>query len=281
MQKENKHKSKKPSYISDANNTCNTRRERPTTIALIATITIVMLIATTASNTSTAAAICCSSFSHNAAISPDTNGDTKILLTLRPHYYSLMPQEVADTVADPVPLKTNEKPVQVTFKSITIHNDHDPSFLRGEWELRAYVNGKEVNLGGKATPLWSASSGKTYNFTPTKSVIINFDKSRGMLLINTVGVEVDGCYLNVPPLAEVGVASGLTIATANPGLWTTYMAAISEVVKGINGACTLNKNDEIGKISDSYGAPSFGNGLHSRLSSTGDFTLTYDIKVLS
>jgi hypothetical protein len=192
----------------------------------------------------------------------------------------LIVEEVANTMADPVPLKTNEKPVQVTFKSITIHNDHDPSFLRGEWELRAYVNGKEVDLGSKGSPLWGVSSGKTYNFSPAKTVIINFDKSRGMLLINTVGVDVDGCYLKVPLLAQVGVASGLAVATANLALLPTYTAAISEVVKGINSACSHNKNDEIGKISDSYGAPSFSNGLHSSRSSTGDFTLTYYIKIL-
>ena len=63
-----------------------------------------------------------------------------------------------------------------------------------------------------------------------------------------------------------------------------YQYQLEAVQAGINRVCNIvNANDAIGTISDTYGTPTFGVGVHSTLStpvsdSGRDFVLMYQIK---
>ena len=121
-------------------------------------------------------------------------------------------------------------------------------------------------------------------------IVLNVDKSKGALVISTIGQELDGCNFNynIPPSV---VAAGTALAATGVGALASgattvlYYATQLKVAQSvINKVCNIvNSNDAIGTISDTYGPPTFGVGVHSTLStpysdSGRDFVLTYQIK---
>ena len=68
--------------------------------------------------------------------------------------------------------------------------------------------------------------------------------------------------------------------------YPVYQYRLEAIQAGKNRVCNIvNANDAIGTISDTYGPPTFGVGLHSMISapvsdSGRDFILTYQIRAL-
>jgi hypothetical protein len=245
------------------------------------------------------------------------------------------------------PPTAKEQKFQVILKSIKINNDHDPQIKKfgigyqndGEWKIGVLVNGQFRDLSPPGSRLNDARGGRTYSLSNIiQPIVLNVDKTRGALVISTIGQEIDGCnfHYNIPPImVESGnalaayytggksvagqnlatalwkngassAASGSNTSAVGTGLrglfgkYGTYLpsdfnkdprgvAAIYQyqlelAQAGINKICSIfNKNDAIGTISDTYGPPTFGVGVHSTVStpysdSGRDFVLTYEIK---
>jgi hypothetical protein len=211
--------------------------------------------------------------------------------------------------ADLAPPTSNQQRLQVSFTSIKINNDHDPQIKYfyqndGEWKIGTLVNGQFRNLSPPGSPLGDARGGRTYSLSNIQPVVLNVDKSSGALIISTIGQELDGCNFNfkIPSsvmnvTGQVGKAlasyytGGKSTAACNAAggrceqlRAATYNYQLKVAQAAINKVCnTINKNDAIGTISDTYGPSTFGVGQHSTLStpvsdSGRDFVLTYQIK---
>jgi hypothetical protein len=200
------------------------------------------------------------------------------------------------------PPTSNQQRLQVSFISIRINNDHDPNVFGaqndGEWKIGALVNGQFRDLSPPGSPLGDARGGRTYSLANMQPVVLNVDKSKGALVISTIGQEIDGCNFNfkIPPsLIAAGLAvaaiytGGATVpaalsAASAPAKAQAYQAAIKGAEGVINKFCAkFNANDAIGTISDTFGPSTFGIGQHSTLSTPAsdsgrDFVLTYQIK---
>ena len=215
---------------------------------------------------------------------------------------SLLPSAQPPTpqvaVAAPTP---NQQRLQVSFISIRINNDHDPNIVGqndGEWKIGTLVNGQFRDLSPPGSPLGDARGGRTYSLSNIQPVVLNVDKSKGVLVISTIGQEIDGCNFNfkIPPsviAAGLAVAAiytgGATVpaalsAASAPAKAQAYQAAIKGAEGVINKFCAkFNANDAIGTIFDTYSPSTFGAGVHSTLSTPAsdsgrDFVLTYQIK---
>jgi hypothetical protein len=217
------------------------------------------------------------------------------------------------------PPTSNQQRLQVSFTSIRINNDHDPNIVGqndGEWKIGTLVNGQFRDLSPPGSPLGDARGGRTYGLSNIQPVVLNVDKSKGALVISTIGQELDGCNFNFKIPSSV-IAAGNLVATyytggksaavgnilsaggqgsasaagnassTGSGASTTipyYATQLKSVQSGINKVCNVfNANDAIGTISDTYGPPTFGIGQHSTLSTPAsdsgrDFVLTYQIK---
>ena len=220
------------------------------------------------------------------------------------------------------PPTSNQQRLQVSFTSIRINNDHDPNVFGrqndGEWKIGMLVNGQFRDLSPPGSPLGDARGGTTYSLSNIQPVVLNVDKSKGALVISTVGQEIDGCNFNfrIPPSViqagtallalKTGGASGAVGTILSPsgtggvagagnasaaagGASTVlpyYATQLKSLQSGINRVCNIfNANDAIGTISDTYSPPTFGVGVHSTLStpvsdSGRDFVLTYQIKTV-
>jgi hypothetical protein len=218
---------------------------------------------------------------------------------------SLLPSAQPPTPQAAVaPPTSNQQRLQVSFTSIRINNDHDPNIFGrqndGEWKIGVLVNGQFRDLSAPGSPLGDARGGTTYSLSNIQPVVLNVDKSKGALVISTIGQEIDGCNFNFKIPNSV-VAAGLAVAAIYTGGATVpaalsaasapakaqaYQAAIKGAEGVINKFCAkFNANDAIGTISDTYGPPTFGVGVHSRIStpvsdSGRDFVLTYQIRAL-
>jgi hypothetical protein len=178
--------------------------------------------------------------------------------------------------------------VEVVFQSIRIHDDEDPGWFgaRGEYDLHAIVNGIDRNLGGPGTKLWNVNSGTTYGLEYVQPVVLDMSKSGGIFMLDTFGQEVDGCQtfkFGIPePVVKYGT---LAAAGGNPQTASTYrnfMTDLEDTISKFQIACTIDPNDYIGEIHDTFNPPiAAGVGPHSTRSDsgTGSFTLTYWIKV--
>src|SRR5215212_5542812 len=220
------------------------------------------------------------------------------------------------------PPTSNQQRLQVSFTSIRIINDHDPNFFGrqndGEWKIGTLVNGQFRDLSPPGSPLGDARGGTTYSLSNIQPVVLNVDKSNGALVISTIGQEIDGCNFNFKIPSSVITAGNLVAAyytggksaavgnvlsaggkdsapspsagnasSAAGGASKTipyYATQLKSLQSGINRICNIfNANDAIGTISDTYGPPTFGVGVHSTLSTPAsdsgrDFDLTYQIK---
>jgi hypothetical protein len=232
---------------------------------------------------------------------------------------SVQPPTPQAAVAPPT---SNQQRLQVSFTSIRINNDHDPNIFGrqndGEWKIGVLVNGQFRDLSAPGSPLGDARGGTTYSLSNIQPVVLNVDKSKGALVISTIGQEIDGCNFNfkipnsviqagtallalktggvagaagtiLSPSGTGGVAGAGNASSAAGGASTTlpyYATQLKSVQSGINRVCNIfNANDAIGTISDTYGPPTFGVGVHSKLStpvsdSGRDFVLTYQIRAL-
>ncbi len=223
-------------------------------------------------------------------------------LTLLP---SAQPPTPQVAVAPPT---SNQQRLQVSFTSIRINNDHDPNIFGrqndGEWKIGVLVNGQFRDLSAPGSPLGDARGGTMYSLSNIQPVVLNVDKSSGALIISTIGQELDGCNFNfkIPPSVQAaGATVGKAVAAYYTGgastkacdaaqgqceklhaaSWNIQLKAAQAV---INKACNIiSANDAIGTITDTYGPPTFGVGVHSTLStpysdSGKDFVLTYQIK---
>jgi len=212
---------------------------------------------------------------------------------------SVQPPTPQVAVAPPT---SNQQRLQVSFISIRINNDHDPNVFGaqndGEWKIGALVNGQFRDLSPPGSPLGDARGGRTYSLANIQPVVLNVDKSKGALVISTIGQEIDGCNFNfkIPPsLIAAGLAvaaiytGGATVpaalsAASAPAKAQAYQAAIKGAEGVINKFCAkFNANDAVGTISDTYGPSTLGVGVHSTLSTPAsdsgrDFVLTYQIK---
>ena len=173
--------------------------------------------------------------------------------------------------------------VKVTFNSVTVHNDHDPTGAGdGEYDLNAYVHGQLVSLLDMsrktgASGLWDVSSGETVNFPPGSEITVNIDRTLPLSLF-TVGSEIDGCDRTAFP-ANI---QGKIVSALEKGV--NYLIPLGsiqdELDKAINWVgCKLNPNDDIGDIVRSYNPTGYGAGPHTDRSDKGDFTLRYTINV--
>jgi hypothetical protein len=118
-------------------------------------------------------------------------------------------------LAPPTP---NQQKLQISFTSIKINNDHDPQICKfgrclyqndGEWKIGVLVNGQFRDLSYRGSPLGDARGGSTYSLSNIEPVVLNVDKTRGALVISTVGQELDGCnfHYKIPPMiVEAGNA---------------------------------------------------------------------------
>ncbi len=208
---------------------------------------------------------------------------------------TLTPEAQPPTPQAAIALPTsNQQRLQVSFTSIRIINDHDPDVFgitnTGEWKIGALVNGQFRNFSPPGSKLDDAHGGSTYSLSNIQPIVLNVDKSKGALVISTIGQELDGCNFNynIPPSV---VAAGTALAATGVGALASgattvlYYATQLKVAQSvINKVCNIvNSNDAIGIISDTYGPPTFGVGVHSTLStpysdSGRDFVLTYQIK---
>jgi hypothetical protein len=207
-----------------------------------------------------------------------------------------------------VPTTPNQQRLQLSLMSIKINNDHDPNSFGvqndGEWKIGVLVNGQFRDLSPPGSPLGDARGGRTYSLSNIQPIVLNVDKSRGAVVISTIGQEIDGCNFkfDIPPsVIKAGMAvtaiytGGATAPVSaassavgnNPNIVLPAYQAQLKVAQGvINQFCAkFNPNDAIGTISDTYGPSTFGVGSHSTLStpvsdSGRDFVLTYQIKTL-
>jgi hypothetical protein len=235
---------------------------------------------------------------------------------------SLLPSAQPPTPQAAVaPPTSSQQRLQVSFISIRINNDHDPNVVGqndGEWKIGVLVNGQFRDLSAPGSPLGDARGGTTYSLSNIQPVVLNVDKSKGALVVSTIGQEIDGCNFNfkipssviqagtallalktggvagaagtiLSPSGTGGVAGTGNASAAAGGASTTlpyYATQLKSVQSGINRICNIfNANDAIGTISDTYGPPTFGVGVHSRIStpvsdSGRDFVLTYQIRTL-
>jgi hypothetical protein len=207
---------------------------------------------------------------------------------------SAQPPTPQAAVASPT---SNQQRLQVSFTSIKINNDHDPNIVGqndGEWKIGVLVNGQFRDLSPPGSPLGDARGGSTYSLSNIQPVVLNVDKSRGALVISTIGQEIDGCNFNfkIPSslitaglVASAIYTGGASAALSAASTGSSYQGAIKVAQGVINKFCGIvNKNDAIGTISDTYGpSTTFGAGPHSTTStpysdSGRDFVLTYQIK---
>jgi hypothetical protein len=239
------------------------------------------------------------------------------------------------------PPTSNQQRLQVSFISIRINNDHDPNIFGrqndGEWKIGVLVNGQFRDLSAPGSPLGDARGGTTYSLSNIQPIVLNVDKSKGAVVISTIGQEIDGCNFNfrIPSImvqagnavaayytggkssaagtaltnllgkGNASSAGNTSTATGLSGLlgkartylpsdynndpratYPLYQYQLEAVQAGINKVCNIvNANDAIGRISNTYGPPTFGVGVHSTLStpvsdSGRDFVLTYQIRPL-
>ena len=168
----------------------------------------------------------------------------------------------------------------VTFNSITVHKNYEGgSWGDGEYNLFAWVQGKQVDLTRKSGPgagLWDVSNGETLTFKPGTQIITEIPKTFP-LSIFTIGHEVDLCG------RQSFVDSAYEYMFSHPQYVPYWSVTISGKQAGAdrNADCLTpipyGDNDPLGKIRELYDPPDYGAGPHEVKSSNGDFTLRYTI----
>jgi hypothetical protein len=169
--------------------------------------------------------------------------------------------------------------VTVSFNSITVHNKHEGgTWGDGEYNLFAYVQGKQVDLTRKSGPgegLWDVSNGETLTFNQayvTKELPDNIPLS-----IFTIGEEVDRC-------GRESFGGNREVFFSDPQEvphWDSMISSWQRLLQSWGIECLTpipgGFNDALGKIREFYQPPGYGAGPHEVKSSSGDFTLRYSI----
>jgi hypothetical protein len=169
----------------------------------------------------------------------------------------------------------------VTFNSITVHNKHE-GFASGdgEYDLAAYVQGKQVDLthaSGPGDGLNDVSNGETLAFKRS-NVAIQEIPNNIPLSIFTVGHELDACDSSFK--FPQNIQQTLPIFF-DPGLdWSSEISKFQKYLNYDYWVChSASGNDDeiLGTIKEFYDPPDYGAGSHAVKSSNGDFTLRYTI----
>jgi chemotaxis protein histidine kinase CheA len=166
---------------------------------------------------------------------------------------------------------------KVNIDSIKIHSDHDP-FASGEWRMFFTSNAQQIRVDTPNGAMWDVDNGETVVF---RNLFLNvaIPTTNGVLFIDTLGEEVDGQETKIPAIpaaVRVAFVAG-AIITGNP-LAATYTGYLDKARSVLQTIVALDKNDGLGIISKEYRqADNYGIGVHSDVSSTRDYTLTYTI----
>lgn len=139
----------------------------------------------------------------------------------------------------------------------------------------AFVNGQNVTLGGKDTPLYAARTNEVYELNYLEPIRQQLG-TIGMLLIDVLGEEVDTCnWDEFPELATNVAAAGATVANGvYQGVYDEYKEEIKDYENYLKYFCwntgKMNENDELGMITKEHGPPCFGEGTQRITSEKGD-----------
>ena len=165
--------------------------------------------------------------------------------------------------------------VRVHLDSITIHNDHDGFWRgKGEFENYAFIQGKSIKLN------MHVDSGQTIFFDPNNQFSVSLD-DKTPLSIFTAGIEQDDCVKlsgsTLSPYPVPAVLTELYQNLQNPDL--DHLSAVKDAQAQIlkHHLKTFCRYDKLGTMIEFYDGPSYGAGRHTVKSSSGDFTLRYDI----
>lgn len=166
---------------------------------------------------------------------------------------------------------------KVKIDSIKIHSDHDP-FASGEWRMFFTSNAQQIKVDTPNGAMWDVDNGETVVF-PNLFLNVAIPTTNGVIFIDTLGEEVDGQETKIPAIptaVRIAFVAGAVI-TGNP-LAATYTGYLDKARSVLQTIVALDKNDGLGIISKEYRqADNYGIGVHSDISSTRDYTLTYTI----
>jgi putative peptidoglycan binding protein len=192
---------------------------------------------------------------------------------------------------------------RVTFRKITVNENHDTRFGTGEWKLFALVNDKMRQLDtcdylGAQEPnekrgcdgkMNDVEDGQVVNFPSNLYTDVKIGKGGAIALI-VEGIDTDGEDWK-PPTLPHNVHAALWAAAAisteisgfvNPINAIAFLAELmtygGDIVSWI---ASLDENDKLGTIHKIYRSPKYQSGVVNTPSSTRDYELQYSIKALS